>query len=199
MFLKILSDENWLLGILQIKFSFSGETNDYWFVGSCQNRLLITNVHPSENVTFLKIYCKIKNQNSTALIHSPAILQRKERKIKAYNLLFQVSEKSKPKGKGIFGCLLPKSLKREPHDQAEMQILTIQKAALEDSPDDVSPRRGAEKNHNSREGSTDECKKSVRQEWQIHKIVEKAAMVVLPLSFLLFNAWYWIALFAHDG
>ena len=39
-----------------------------------KNRLLITNVHPSENVTFLKIYCKIKNQNSTALIHSPAIL-----------------------------------------------------------------------------------------------------------------------------
>ena len=80
-----------------------------------------------------------------------------------------------------------------------MQILTIQKAALEDSPDDVSPSRGAEKNHNSREGCADECKKSVRQEWQIHKIVEKAAMVVLPLSFLLFNAWYWIALFAHDG
>ncbi|XP_065064123.1 glycine receptor subunit alpha-1-like [Rhopilema esculentum] len=109
----------------------------------------------------------------------------------------RVSDKSK--SKGIFGCLLPKSLKRGPHNQAEMQILTIQETALGASPDDVSPSRGAEKNHNNREGSTDDCEKSMRHEWQMHEIVEKAAMVLLPLSFLLFNAWYWIALFANDS
>ena len=36
---------------------------------------------------------------------------------------------------------------------------------------------------------------SILSKWYIHRIIEKSALTLFPLSYVVFNAWYWMTYF----